>query len=74
MPVLTNDTAILLALAEKPGITALEFIDRLDARGHERREAQWVVQRCIDRGFIVVGPGLRLSPGSLDGPVNCGLR
>jgi hypothetical protein len=42
------------------GAAATHLVARLVSEGSNREEAQRAVQRCLDRGKVCLGPGLRI--------------
>lgn len=40
--------------------TARRLLDALVTKGYDNRDSQRVIQRCLDRGKISLGAGLRL--------------
>jgi hypothetical protein len=63
-----SDAEVITVLQRLGTATARDLALALESKdngGHERRNAQRAVQRCLDRGKIVAGSGLRLSVASV---------
>ena len=56
-----SDAEVRAALQRYGSLTASGLVKVLEDAGHSRRDSQRAVQRCLDRGKIVLGSGLRLS-------------
>lgn len=60
-----TDKEVREAIQQLGEPTASELVTRLVDGGHERRDAQRAVQRCIDRRSIKLGSGMRLTVNAL---------
>lgn len=56
-----SDAEVRATLQRLGMSTASNLVAALESAGHSRRDAQRAVQRCLDRGKITLGAGLRLS-------------
>lgn len=56
-----SDGEVCRVLQALGTVTARDLVAELEKGNHSRRDAQRAVQRCLDRGKIVLGTGLRLS-------------
>ncbi len=58
-----TDTEVCRVIEAVGSISATALVAKLEAPengGHSRRDAQRAVQRCLDRGKIVLGSGMRI--------------
>ena len=59
-----TDSEVCRVLEGIGPVSAIALVEALEADkngGHSRRDAQRAVQRCLDRGKIVLGVGMRIS-------------
>lgn len=56
-----SDTEVCQALKKLGSATARALVDALEDAGHDVRDSERAVQRCLDRGKIAIGAGLKLT-------------
>lgn len=55
-----SDEEVCATLARMEPTTARALVEELGKANHSSRDSQRAVQRCLDRGKIQLGAGLRL--------------
>ncbi len=60
-----SDGEVCATLTRIGSSTARELVDALVNAGHNARDSQWAIQRCLDRGKITIGAGLKLTAVAL---------
>lgn len=56
-----SDETVCEVLAALGNASALQLVNALVDKAYDKRDTQRAIQRCLDRGKIVLGAGLRLS-------------